>query len=226
MQAKYDSLIQNGTWKLALVPENGQVFTDRCFFQLKKDCNGHVLKSKARSVAHGFRENKSIDLVDTFATVVKFMSYKYLFGVTLKCGYKIWQMDIVTTFLYRFLDEIIHVERFYLFNFIFELVCHLCKTFSRLKLAPQIKYQTLPDLYKKLGLERLELDHGDFVSQDQHIHLAVYVDDLLSFSLDDSHVTDIQNQFNVRFEITNLGEISHYLGIEIDVEIGKKISLC
>lgn len=41
-----------------------------------------------------------------------------------------------------------------------------------------------------------------------------------------SPLIDIQNQFNAQFKITNLGEISPYLGIEIDLEVRKKISLC
>ena len=225
MQAEYDSLIENETWELTTMPENRQVITGRWCFKLKKDRDGHVLKYKARWVAHGFKQEEGIDFVETFAAVVKPMSYKCLFGVSVKRGYKIRQMDIVTAFLYGFLDEIIYVEQPHLFDFDPELVCRLRKALYGLKQAPQVWYQTLADYLKKLGLERLELDHSVFVSQDQQIYLAVYVDDLLLFGSDDSRLTDIQDQLNARFKMTNLGEISHYLGMEVDVEVGKKISL-
>ena len=70
-------------------------------------------------------------------------------------------------------------------------------------------------------MERLELDHGVFVSQDRQLFLAIYVDDLLLFASDESRLTNIQDQLSARFKMTNLGDISHYLGMEVDVEPGK-----
>ncbi len=74
-------------------------------------------------------------------------------------------------------------------------------------------------------MERLEFDHGVFISQDRQLFLAIYVDDLLLFTSDESRVTNIQNQLSARFQMTILGEVSHYLGMEVDVEVGKQISL-
>ena len=204
---------------------NGTKCSGRWCFKLKKDRDGHILKYKARWVAHGFKQEEGNDFVETFAAVVKPMSYKCLFGVSVKRGYKIRQMDVVTAFLYGFLDEIIYVEQPHLFELDPDHVCRLRKALYGLKQAPQVWYQTLADFLKKLGLERLELDHGAFVSQDRHLFLAIYVDDLLLFGSDDSRLTDIQDQLNARFKMTNLGEISHYLGMEADIEVGKIISL-
>ena len=47
MQAEYDSLIDNETWKPTSEPENQHVITGQCCFKLKKDYNGHILKYKA-----------------------------------------------------------------------------------------------------------------------------------------------------------------------------------
>ena len=45
----------------------------------------------------------------TFVAVIKLMSQKCLFGVSAKRGYKIRQIDMLQTFLYGFLDEVIYV---------------------------------------------------------------------------------------------------------------------
>ncbi len=45
------------------------------------------------------------------------------------------------------------------------------------------------------------------------------------FGSNDSCFTDIQDQLNAQFKMNNLGEISHYLGMEVDFEIGEEISL-
>ncbi len=51
MQAEYDSLIENETWKLTAIPENRQVISGRWCFKLKKDRDGQILKYKARRIA-------------------------------------------------------------------------------------------------------------------------------------------------------------------------------
>lgn len=76
--------------------------------------------------------------METFTAVVKPISYKYLFEVSVKCGYKIRQMNIVTIFLYGFFDEIIYIKQFHLFNIDSELVYQLRKALYRLQQAPQI----------------------------------------------------------------------------------------
>ncbi len=84
MQAEYDSLMENETWEITPLPENRQVMTGQSFFKLKKDRDGRVLKCKARWVAHGLKQQEGIDFMETFAEVVKPMSYKCFFGVSVK----------------------------------------------------------------------------------------------------------------------------------------------
>lgn len=134
-------------------------------------------------------------------------------------------MDVMIAFLYRFLDKIIHIKQPYLFELNSELVCQLRKALYGLKQAPQVWYKTLADFLKKLGLKPLELDHGVFVLQDQQFFFAMYVDNLLFFGYNKSCLTDVQDQLNTQFKITDLGEIFHYLGIKVDVKVGKQISL-
>ena len=138
MQVEYDFLIENKIWELTPTPENYQAIIGPWCFKLKKIHNRNILKYKARWVAHDIKHKEDIDFMETFATVVKPMSYKCLFGVSVKRGYKIWQIDIVTAFLYRFFDKIIYVEQSYLFNFNPELVCRLHKALYGLKQAPQV----------------------------------------------------------------------------------------
>ncbi len=138
IQAEYDSLIENDIWELTSIPENRHVITGQCCFKLKKDRNGQILKYKTRWVAHGSKQEKGVDLVKIFAAVVKPMSYKCLFGFSVKWGYKIRQMDVVTAFLYGFLDEIIYIKQPHLFEPTPELVCCLRKALYRLKQAPQV----------------------------------------------------------------------------------------
>jgi len=78
-------------------------------------------------------------------------------------------------------------------------------------------YKTLVDFLAKLGLYPLNSNYTVFISGDRSIFLAVYMDNLLLFSLDMKRMDEIQENLSARFKMTDLGQISHYLGIEVDV---------
>ena len=225
MKTKIESHTENGTWELTEAPKDRRVITGRWVFKLKKDRHGNILKYKARWVVHGYKQEEGLDYIDTFTAVVKPMSYKAMMGVGVKRGFTIRHMDVVTAFLYGYLDELIFVEQPHLFNPTPHLVCKLIKALYGLKQSPQVWYQTLVDFLKKLGFHRLELDHGVFVSDDKKQFIAIYVDDLLLFGADIPRLEFIQKQLSDRFKMTNLGDVSHYLGMEIDVDVGKTIIL-
>ncbi len=82
------------------------------------------------------------------------------FAVAVKCGYWIRHMDVITAFLYSFLDDVIYMEEPHLFATELDKVYKLIKALYRLKLEPHVWYKTLVEFLKKLEFIRLELDHG------------------------------------------------------------------
>lgn len=56
--------------------------------------------------------------------------------------------------------------------------------------------------------------------------MTVYVDDQLIFSLDLPRLEDLQLKLRDRFKMTDLGDVFHYLGMQVDHAVGKKITLC
>ena len=215
MEIEYKSLMDNETWTLKSTPTDRKVITGRWVFKLKKDRYGQILKYKARWVVHGFKQKEGLDYLDTFATVVKPVSYKALMGISVKRGLSIHHMDVVTAFLYGFLDESIYVIQPTLFEQGENQVCLLRKALYGLKQSSRVWYQTLQDFLQKMGFKRTESDHGVFVSRDMFI--AIYVDDLLIFGKDTQILEQLQHDLKSRFKMTDLGEVSHYLGIEVDM---------
>ncbi len=135
-------------------------------------------------------------------------------------------MDVVTVLLYSFFNKVICVEQPNLFALEFGMVCKLIKALYGLKQAPNVWYKTLVEFFKKLRFTQLELDHGIFVSADKKLFIAVYFDDLLFFGSGIPHLEDVQQKVQDRFKMTDLGDISYYLRIEIDHVVGEKITLC
>ena len=58
-----------------------------------------------------------------------------------------------------------------------------------------------------------------FVSED--IFIAIYVDDLLIFGKNTPILVQLQHDLKSRFKMTDLGKISHYLEIEVDMNADK-----
>lgn len=78
---------------------------------------------------------------------------------------------MVTTFLYRFLDEVIYIEQSHFFELnsklVFELnsklVFRLCKALYRLKQVSQVCYQTITAFLMMLYLKRLQYNYNIYV---------------------------------------------------------------
>ena len=223
MHIEFQSLIENDTWEYRDAPSGRAVLTGRWVFKIKKDRWGKILKFKARWVAHGYKQQEGLDYTETFASVIKPMSWKSMMGMSAKRGYRIRQMDVITAFLYGFLDEEIYIMQPTMFEDGTTRVCFLKKALYGLKQAPRVWYQTLLDFLRKLDFHKTEADHGLFVSADKTMFIAVYVDDLLLFGADiDPRIDDVMQNLRDRFRMTDLGDVSHYLGMEVDVDLNKK----
>ena len=154
------------------------------------------------------------------------MRYKWFFAVGVKRGYWMRQMNVFTAFVYGFLYGVIYVKQPHLFATELDKVCKLIKTFYRLKHAPHVRYKTVVKFPKKLGFIQLELDHGISASTDKQLYIAVYVDDLLIFGSDIARLEDVQQKLLDRFKMTELGDISDYLGMKFNHVVGERITLC
>ena len=112
MRDEMKSITENSTWKLVPVPENKrEVIQGRWVFRTKTDSNGKIAKYKSRWVVKGFQQEEGFNYTDTFASVVKPMSYKILFNIAASLNLDIQQMDVKTAFLNSPINEEVYVEQ-------------------------------------------------------------------------------------------------------------------
>ncbi len=64
------------------------------------------------------------------------------------------------------------------------------------------------------------------MSIDKPLYISVYVDDLLLFGSDIARLEDVQQKLRDRFKMKDLGDISYYLGMQVDHIVGERITLC
>ena len=215
MEDEIASHIKNGTWELVSRPKHRAVITGRWVFKVKYGVDGRILRFKARWVVHGYKQLHGIDYNETWAGVVRDSSFRTLFAISAERRLHIFQMDVVTAFLYGFVTEEIYVTQPEGFMEDPSLVCHLLKALYGLKQAPRVWYGVIREFLKSLGFKPTNSDASVFVSSDKKTYIAVYVDDLLAMGPNLDLLNNIKKKLAKRFNMTDLGPAQHYLGVEI-----------
>lgn len=117
-------ITENETWKLITAPKEAKIIQGRWVFRTKTDANGNITKYKSRWVVRGFQQENGINYTDTFASVVKPISYKTLSSVAAFQNMEIEQMDVKTAFLNSPIQEGVLVEQPHGFELL-SLLIHL-----------------------------------------------------------------------------------------------------
>ena len=219
IKSEFDSLAKNQTFtviKRMSCPAGRKLVTCKWCFEFKRDVNGKISRYKARLVARGFSQRPGIDYFETFAPVAKFTTLRILLMLAASADWEIHQMDVKTAFLYGDLEEVIYMELpegIGIDNK--DFVCKLQKSLYGLKQAPRVWNQKLHAFLtsKNLKLVRTEADHSLYVGND--LVIAVYVDDLKIAARAKGLMEQVKVSLAKEFEMKDLGEINHYLGMQI-----------
>ena len=215
MDKQVGSFHQMGTWELVPRPKNEPVLTGRWVFKIKKKLDGSVL-FKARWVVRGFEQVYGVNYDQTYASVVKSMSFKLLFAIMAHFDLDCEQMDVVTAFLNALLKEKVFVEQPEGYEQGSGMVCRLLRALYGLKQSPREWYITLRDFLVSKGFRRTESDHSVFVNEKTGLIVSVYVDDIQILGPKGSkHILILKKELSRKFAMTDLGPCSYYLGMEI-----------
>ena len=175
------SLMKNMTWDLVDCPKGRKPLKGKWVFTVKRGPKGEILRYKARWVVLGCSQREGLDYTETFASVVKPMSYKALFALAAALDWDLEQMDVKTAFLYGAVEEIIYMMQ--PTGFESELypdkVCRLNKALYGLKQSPRVWYNTFANFMKELGLFPIDADYSVFADPRTNTIVALYVDDVL-----------------------------------------------
>lgn len=215
MKEEYKSLMDNNTWCLVQAPPGAHVLRGRWVYTLKRGPDGEVTRYKARWVVRGFEQQEGRDYHDTFASVVKPMSYKAIFALAAAMDWDLEQMDVKTAFLYGDVQEEIYVRQPDGFNKDSSKVCKLNKALYGLKQSPRIWYQHFSEYMKELGLHPIEADESVFMDAKEGTIVALYVDDVLITGRNKSAIRRIKDGLNAKFHMSDLGPCAYYLGMTI-----------
>eukprot|EP00253_Pinus_taeda_P022347 PITA_22347 len=187
MQKGYDALIKNGTWKLVDPPLGTKPIGCKWVYKSKYKTDGSLDKHKAMLVAKGFAQKQGVDYEETFSPTAKWATIWTLFALVAQNGHE-------------------------------HKVCKLVKSVYGLKQALRAWYEKLTEHLLKLNFKHYDLDDATlFVKKVDKtvVYLVVYVDDLLMTGNNESYIASIKKELKKGFEMTDLGYVHYYLGIEV-----------
>ncbi|KAK3121821.1 hypothetical protein QOZ80_8BG0661360 [Eleusine coracana subsp. coracana] len=219
MKLEMDSIKQNRTWELANLSAGHRAITLKWVFKLKKDEAGKVIKHKTRLVARGFVQQEGIDYDDAFASVARMESVHLLLALAAQEGWRVHHMDVKMAFLNGDLKEDVYVHQ--PSGFIIpgqeHKVLRLRKALYGLRQAPRAWNIKLATTLKAMGFK--QSPHEAAVYRRGRggcaLLVGVYVDDLVITGTSEVDVEAFQDELKVVFQMSDLGLLSFYLGIEV-----------
>jgi len=186
----------------------------------KKNAKGEVERYKTRLVAKGYSQKHGIDYEEVFAPVARLETIQLIIATTTQHRWRIYQMNVKSAFLNGFLEEEICIDQ----PMGYELKGHedkvlkLNKVLYGLKQAPRAWYSRIDGYFLKNGFAKCPHEYAIYVkikeSGDTFI-VCLYVDDLIFTGNNPKMFEDFKQAMNKEFEMTDIGLISYYLGIEI-----------
>lgn len=220
IEDELQSLDQNHVWDFEALPAGKKTIGCRWIFKRKTDEQGQVVRYKARLVAQGYTQKFGEDYDEVFAPVVKQITYRTLFSVASQKKMLIKHADVKTAYLNGELQETVYMrlppgvaaegEN---------MVCRLRKGLYGLKQAARIWNHKLDDTLKKMGFYPSVNDSCLYVKRScdgKVSYIAVYVDDFVIVCNTEEEYDAIIKDLNRHFKVTSLGDIKHFLGIQVN----------
>ncbi|KAJ0491190.1 putative RNA-directed DNA polymerase [Helianthus annuus] len=220
MQTELDSIIKNKTWTLVDLPSNHKAIGLKWVFKLKKDANGSVTKHKARLVAKGYVQQKGVDFDDVFAPVARLETIRLLLALAAKGNWLVHHLDVKSAFLNGELKEEVYVTQPSGFEVKGkeDMVYRLHKALYGLRQAPRAWNTKLDRSLKELGFSRCNQEQAVYKLRTSNsvIIVGVYVDDMIVTGSSEKDIAAFKQKMKTIFDMSDLGMLSYYLGIEVD----------
>src|SRR6201986_1265917 len=189
------TLIDNGTWELALLPPGRKAIGCRWVFTIKRKSDGSFDRLKGRLVAKGFSQRPGFDYDETYASTVKWATLRAILAYAALEDLEIESVDISSAFLNGEIDSEIYMQQPEGFpQGSPDQVLRLVKSIYGMKQSPRLWHQKLDQVLSSLGFVKIKSDASVWVFQRDGIVVIVpvYVDDMTLVSKSKSKLAELK----------------------------------
>ena len=220
MDKEMQSILKNETWELVKLSTGKKPIGLKWVYKLKRNSDGEVVKHKARLVGKGYVQKQDIDFEEVFAPVARLDTVRLLMAYAANNGWKIHRLDVKSAFLHGDFEEEVYVSQpeGYAVKGKEQHVLKLSKALYGLRQAPRAWNVKLDKSLKKLNFRRCLCEQAVYTrgTRSNTVILGVYVDDLIVTGGNADQISLFKRQMMIEFEMTDLGLLSYYLGIEVE----------
>ena len=160
---------------------------------------------------------EGVDYDETFAPVAHMESIRILLALACHLKFKLYQMDVKTTFLNGFLKEDVYVAqpKGFINQHFLDHVLYLKKELYDLKKALRAWYDWLTQYLVSHGFTRGKADQTLIIRREdgELIVAQVYVDDIIFGSTKDELAHSFSKLMQGEFEMSMIRELTHFLGL-------------
>ena len=186
---------------------------------MKRNSDGTINKHKSRLVAKGYIQRHGIDYEEVFAPVARIETVRFIIALAASNNWQVHHLDVKTAFLHGDLKENVYVSqpKGYIVEGSEEKVYKLKKALYGLKQAPRAWNEKLNKTLEDLKFVKCSKEPSLYqMRKDGNLLLvAVYVDDLLITGSKVELIEEFKMSMAAKFDMTDLGLLSYYLGIEV-----------
>ena len=201
-------------------PRDVEPISCKWVYKIKRRTDGLIERHKARLVARGFSQQYGLDYDETFSPVAKLTTVRVLLALAANKDWDLRQMDVKNAFFHGELDREIYMNQQMGFQSQGhpEYVCKMRKALYGLKQAPRAWYGKIAEFLTQSGYSITPADSSLFVKANggKLAIVLVYVDDLIITGDDVEEIFRTKENLSVRFEMKELGQLKHFLGLEVD----------
>jgi transposase InsO family protein len=219
MNEELDQIEKNNTWELVPRPADKNVIGSKWVFKNKMNEQGNIVRNKARLVCKGYAQIEGLDFDETFAPVARLEAIRMFLAYACHKKFKVYQMDVKSSFLNGDLKEEVYMEQPEGFQLSDnpDFVCKLKKALYGLKQAPRAWYYRLDKYLQDKGFKRGTIDNNLYIKTEDNdlLIVLVYVDDIIFGSNNASLVQWFASAMQSEFEMSMIGELSFFLGLQI-----------
>jgi hypothetical protein len=220
MDEEMNSIVKNQTWELSNLPKGAKCIGVKWIYKTKLNEHGEVNKFKARLVAKGYSQEHGINYTEVYAPVARMDTIRTLLSSAAHKGWDIYQLDVKSAFLHGVLAEKVYVQqpKGYVVKGAEDKVYKLHKALYGLKQAPRAWFSRIEEYFIKEGLVKSQNEETLFFKTNKIgniLLVSIYVDDLIYTGDDESMVKDFKESMQKEFDMSDLGKMRYFLGIEV-----------
>lgn len=109
MSEESNALQCHGTWDLVPIKSAKNIIGCKWVFRVKRKPDGSIDKYKVRFIAKVFQQNPGLDFSETFSSVVKRDTVRFVLSITLMHNWLIPQYDVSNAFFHGNLSEVAYL---------------------------------------------------------------------------------------------------------------------